>query len=333
MRHHHGNARERRISPITTVLTAILRIMHNKIAHHLSLLRIDHWVKNLLIIPGIIAASFFHQKIILTNKTSYVLLGIISTCLASSANYILNEILDRKYDKFHPTKKNRPLPSRKISPKNAWILYVITTLVSIISAAWVNQLFLYLQILLLLMGIVYNAPPIRSKDIPYIDTLSESINNPLRLLLGWSMIYPHSLPPLLIIITYWMLGGYLMGLKRYAEFRFLKSAVLASKYRKSFIAVNEHRLLTASIFYANSFWILLGIFIAKYRLELILAVPCYAIFMQHYLTLSLKENSPAQYPELLYKEKFLLLITLISMILTYVLLFMNIPLIYTIFQR
>ena len=35
---------------------------------------------------------------------------------------------------------------------------------------------------LLLMGIAYNVPPLRTKDRPYLDVLSESVNNPLRLL-------------------------------------------------------------------------------------------------------------------------------------------------------
>ena len=34
------------------------------------------------------------------------------------------------------------------------------------------------------MACVYNVPPVRSKDQPYVDVLSEAINNPLRLLAG-----------------------------------------------------------------------------------------------------------------------------------------------------
>ncbi len=31
------------------------------------------------------------------------------------------------------------------------------------------------------MGLVHNVPPVRSKELPYIDVLSESVNNPIRL--------------------------------------------------------------------------------------------------------------------------------------------------------
>ena len=38
------------------------------------------------------------------------------------------------------------------------------------------------------MGCVYNVPPMRTKDRPWLDVLSEAINNPLRLLIGWYMV-------------------------------------------------------------------------------------------------------------------------------------------------
>ena len=43
-----------------------------------------------------------------------------------------------------------------------------------------------------------------------------------------------------------------------------------------------------------------GIFIVRYRIELILFVPVIAGLFAYYLKLGLKENSPAQNPESLY---------------------------------
>jgi len=37
-----------------------------------------------------------------------------------------------------------------------------------------------------LQGIIYNVPPIRAKDKAYLDAVSESVNNPLRLMIGWT---------------------------------------------------------------------------------------------------------------------------------------------------
>jgi hypothetical protein len=44
------------------------------------------------------------------------------------------------------------------------------------------------------MGVVYNVKPIRSKELPYLDVLSESINNPIRLLLGWFPLIADRVP-------------------------------------------------------------------------------------------------------------------------------------------
>jgi hypothetical protein len=47
-------------------------------------------------------------------------------------------------------------------------------------------------------GIIYNIKPLRSKDRPYVDVLTESVNSPLRLMIGWAMVDPSTLPPLAI---------------------------------------------------------------------------------------------------------------------------------------
>ena len=44
------------------------------------------------------------------------------------------------------------------------------------------------------MGPVYNVPPIRTKEIPYVDVITESFNNPIRLLLGWFAVTAGRIP-------------------------------------------------------------------------------------------------------------------------------------------
>ena len=38
---------------------------------------------------------------------------------------------------------------------------------------------------LLVAGLVYNLPPLRFKDWPYLDALTESLTNPIRIAIGW----------------------------------------------------------------------------------------------------------------------------------------------------
>ena len=62
------------------------------------------------------------------------------------------------------------------------------------------------------MGTFYNMPPIRTKELPYIDVLTESINNPIRLLLGWFALVDNRIPPASLLIAYWALGAFFMAL-------------------------------------------------------------------------------------------------------------------------
>src|SRR5437879_11553614 len=87
------------------------------------------------------------------------------------------------------------------------------------------------------MGCVYNLPPIRTKDHAYVDVASEAINNPLRMLVGWYIVTTTVVPPLSLLVSYWMIGCYFMAAKRFAEYRdFVRSGNTggAVRYRKSF---------------------------------------------------------------------------------------------------
>lgn len=99
---------------------------------------------------------------------------------------------------------------------------------------------------LLLMGIAYNVPPLRTKDRPYLDVLSESVNNPLRLLMGWFVVIPDQLPPYSLMLAYWMGGDFLMAMRRYSEYRRIGDPARAGAYRRSFRRYTEETLLLSS---------------------------------------------------------------------------------------
>jgi decaprenyl-phosphate phosphoribosyltransferase len=171
----------------------------------------------------------------------------------------------------------------------------------------VNFSFFISAAALWVMGLVYNIPPIRSKELPYLDVLSESINNPLRLALGWFVVSAAMIPPLSLIVAYWMAGAFFMASKRFAEYRSIGDAERAAAYRSSFRHYDENRLLVSMFFYATAAALFLGVFIIRYHLELILSIPLIAGFFSYYLLVSLKPDSPAQAPERLYREKGMML--------------------------
>ena len=74
-------------------------------------------------------------------------------------------------------------------------------------------------LVMLIMGAAYNVPPIRLKDRAYVDVLSESVNDAVRLLVGWFALTSVFLPPSSLVLGYWMGSAFLMSVKRMAECR------------------------------------------------------------------------------------------------------------------
>jgi len=266
------------------------------------LLRIDHWFKNVFMFPGV-AMAVILIDIPLSDIIVPILIGLSSTCLIASANYVINEWLDAEYDKQHPVKKNRPSALDKVEARFVYLEYIAVSALGLAMASRLSLDFMICAIVLLVMGLLYNIYPFRTKDRIYLDVISESINNPLRFLLGWFSITSGVLPPSSILLAYWAGGAFLMAVKRYAEYRFIDDPIRAGLYRRSFRYYSEKKLLLSSFFYALSSAFFLGIFLIKYRVEFLLSFPLFALLFVWYLYIGMKPFSPAQNPEQLYQEK------------------------------
>jgi 4-hydroxybenzoate polyprenyltransferase len=166
-----------------------------------------------------------------------------TTCVVASSNYVLNEVLDAPTDLSHPIKRFRPVPSGQVSVPIALIEWVALGALGLAMASMLNRPFFLSALFLLAMGCIYNIPPVRSKDVPYLDVLSESVNNPIRLLLGWFAVAPEDLPPVSLLVAYWMIGAFFMASKRFAEYRSIGQSEVAGAYRKSFRRYDEHKLI------------------------------------------------------------------------------------------
>ncbi len=269
---------------------------------YISIARPNHWFKNVFVLPGtVIAASFTNTPV--RQLIIPLIIGLISIGFIASANYVINEWLDAESDKFHPKKKDRPTVAAQMSASLVYSEYAILAILGLSLATLISKGFLIISILFLIMGILYNVKPFRTKDRIYLDVLSESVNNPIRLALGWLMITSSPLPPSSLILGYWMGGAFLMGIKRFAEYRFIANSETAGLYRRSFKFYTEEKLLISFVFYCVTSSLFLGVFLVKYRTELVISLPFFALLFTWYLYIGLKPNSSVQNPESLYREK------------------------------
>ncbi|HEX8832011.1 MAG TPA: UbiA prenyltransferase family protein [Longimicrobium sp.] len=273
---------------------------------HLQIARVDHWVKNVFVLPGIVVAVGMDPAHLTPSLVPRALLGLLAVGLIASSNYTINEVLDAPYDRTHPVKSQRPVPSGAVSIPLAYVQWLGLALVGVALGAAISPGLGIAMIALWAMGCIYNIPPIRSKEIPYLDVLSEAVNNPIRLLAGWYIVGPSVAAPASLLASYWMVGCYFMAIKRYAELRFILDASSAALYRRSFAHYTLDRLLVSIMFYASAAMLCFGAFIIRYRVELILAFPLVALVMSLYLRLGFEPGSAAEAPEKLYRQRGLL---------------------------
>ena len=142
------------------------------IGAYVKIARPDHWVKNAFILPGLVLALILIQMPDSWGLFALKLVaGFFATCFIASANYVINEWLDAEFDKYHPTKKNRPVVSQNMKFSLVMAEYAICIVVGVGLSLVVNIPFLLTELWLLVMGVLYNVKPIRTKDIVYLDVL------------------------------------------------------------------------------------------------------------------------------------------------------------------
>lgn len=93
----------------------------------LQLIRPQQWIKNVVVFAGPAAGL----KLFTSHGLSRTLLTFAAFCLAASAGYVVNDILDRRADQSHPTKRFRPIAAGRIGIGSAVALAAVLWVVSI----------------------------------------------------------------------------------------------------------------------------------------------------------------------------------------------------------
>lgn len=77
----------------------------------LKSLRVRSWTKNLFVFAAVLFGRQWNLQAIGSTAA-----GVIAFCLLSGSVYLINDVADRKRDRLHPDKKDRPVASGAVPP-------------------------------------------------------------------------------------------------------------------------------------------------------------------------------------------------------------------------
>ncbi|WP_434283308.1 decaprenyl-phosphate phosphoribosyltransferase [Clostridium botulinum] len=180
----------------------------------IALMRPKQWIKNFFVFAAIIFSGNLTNESILKNN----IITFILFCLTSSTIYILNDIVDLEKDKKHPEKKNRPLPSGRVSKSTAIIMNIIILFtVLFCSYKFVDYKIMYIYLLYIVMNIFYC---FKLKNVVILDVMVITFGFVLRMESG-SLATKVSVSPWLFLCTI-LLSLFLALNKRKSEIITLK---------------------------------------------------------------------------------------------------------------
>lgn len=130
----------------------------------------------MLLFPPFLGGGLFHAGIIARGT-----FPIIAFCLASSATYIVNDILDAANDSLHPRKQLRPIPSGLVNKTSAVILAIFLFAASILLAMQTPHGFLFFLLIYTAVTVLYS---IKLKEFPIVDLFCISAGFLFRLQAG-----------------------------------------------------------------------------------------------------------------------------------------------------
>jgi len=144
---------------------------------YLKLLRVNNYVKNFYIfMPAFFSGMLLTGDVAFNSGLAFVLFSLMA-----SAIYIFNDMRDLNEDRLHPTKRNRPIASGAISPKQALGIGIGLVIIAL-GGSWFFRIDLfYVLLAYFLLNLAYSY---RLKHIAILDISIVSLGFILRIEAG-----------------------------------------------------------------------------------------------------------------------------------------------------
>ena len=162
-------------------------------------MRPSHWSKNGFVFAGLIfAGKLLGPADEVLWAVGRAIGGFFCFCLAASAVYILNDIIDRKRDRLHPEKCNRPIAAGSVTIGSALVISALSAAAAIIGSFMLSPTFAIIILTYIGLMILYS---LLLRRVMILDCVVISIGFCLRAIAG-AVVVEVFISPWLIICTF-----------------------------------------------------------------------------------------------------------------------------------
>jgi len=214
--------------------------MAKKLKIYLRLLRVNQWIKNLVVfIPIIFNGKLFDLNLFLISFFTFFIF-----CILSSTSYVLNDLIDYPYDKKHPIKKYRPLAAGEVTIPQATFLIFFLVVFSLIFLLKTSLSLFLLGMLFLLLHFFYS---LILKKKPLIDIFAISFSFMIRTFAGEVATGYHI--PIWLLLTIFFGSLFMAAVKRQAEIKIAgrQARIALYQYNEHFLNFLTYTFGTAAI--------------------------------------------------------------------------------------
>ncbi|MBQ0025883.1 MAG: decaprenyl-phosphate phosphoribosyltransferase [Lachnospiraceae bacterium] len=283
--------------------------------NYLKLMRIPHYIKNLLILAAPLCSGLFFSG----DMACKTLFGFLAFCFVSSAVYVINDVNDAKRDRLNPAKAGRPVASGAIAPKNAIVFAAILFIIGLFFNTFASGLTgILVLVIYLLLNIAYS---LGLKNVAILDVVILVSGYVIRIIYG-SVISGVSISGWLYL-TVISLSFFLALGKRRGEQRKSGDAArdVLHAYSASFLDKNMYvSLALADVFYA--LWSMNESTAELYGTKYVfLTVPLFIIITLRY-SFDIEGDSDGDPVEVLLHDKVLMLLAVLYIIVMALLLYL-----------
>ena len=225
-------------------------------------LRIHQWSKNGLIFFAPLAGhTLFQQSVMLSGLQAFIAFSALASLV-----YLVNDLVDLRADRLHPSKRRRPLASGQLSVKWALLGAPILAVVVVLASVGLSTEAQIWLVIYVLANLVYNW---KAKSIPILDVIFLASFYTTRMVFGAAAAATPLSEWILSFSTFFFFS--LALAKRYTEL--LKAGETTRRYGRGYQRTDTPVVLALGVGSALLSILVLMLYFSSPKVQQLYAVP------------------------------------------------------------